>query len=234
MSPAQEFVPFPKIPRLLRDIVITEKIDGTNAGILIVTPESREDEPDLGEDYAPLEVTPPGVYASSRKRWITPERDNFGFARYVEENAEALTAILGPGMHFGEWWGAGIQRRYDQPAKRFSLFNLRKWGFRDAYSDERCEKRGNHPVSKEGRQLCQCHPGQEALSFPGLRLDVVPVLYAGIFSQIIIEETMRFLRAEGSVAAPGFMKPEGIVVFFPQAGHPFKITLEGDGHKDAR
>lgn len=99
------FIPFPKIPRLNRDIVVTEKIDGTNAGISV-------------------EET---VRAASRNRWITPDKDNFGFARWVQENASELGELLGPGMHFGEWWGSGIQRRYGQTTKRFSLFNVSLW-----------------------------------------------------------------------------------------------------------
>lgn len=33
--PEQQFVPFPKIPRLKRGCVITEKIDGTNAQVVV-------------------------------------------------------------------------------------------------------------------------------------------------------------------------------------------------------
>ena len=101
-----EFESFPKISRLNRDIIITEKIDGTNSQILVTSTE---------------------VVAGSRNRWITPEADNFGFARWVKENAEMLRAVLGEGRHFGEWWGAGIQRRYGIGEKRFSLFNVSKW-----------------------------------------------------------------------------------------------------------
>lgn len=102
-----EFEAFPKIPRLNRGMVVTEKIDGTNAAVIIT-----ED----GE-----------VGAQSRKRLITPDDDNFGFARWVHDNAEALAATLGPGRHFGEWWGQGIQRRYGLAEKRFSLFNTSRW-----------------------------------------------------------------------------------------------------------
>jgi hypothetical protein len=56
-------------------MVITEKLDGTNAQIFIA---------DDGE-----------VIAGSRNRWITPLNDNFGFARWVFENEDALRA-LGP------------------------------------------------------------------------------------------------------------------------------------------
>lgn len=42
------------------------------------------------------------------------------------------------------------------------------------------------------------------------------------------------LRDEGSVAAPGFMKPEGIVVFHVAAGVSFKKTLEKDDQPKGR
>lgn len=102
-----EFEAFPKIPRFSRGAIITEKIDGTNAVIRVT---------DDGSD----------LIAGSRSRWITPEADNFGFARWVQEyKAELLK--LGPGSHFGEWWGSGIQRRYGIKEKRFSLFNIHRW-----------------------------------------------------------------------------------------------------------
>src|SRR3990167_2668640 len=88
-------------------MVVTEKIDGTNAQIC---------------------VYPDGtMLVGSRTRWITPEDDNFGFARWVKDNEEALRTQLGFGIHFGEWWGAGIQRRYGLTEKRFSLFNVSRW-----------------------------------------------------------------------------------------------------------
>lgn len=84
-----EFTEFPKMARLSREIIITEKIDGTNAQILIT--ESGE------------------LFVGSRTRWITVQDDNFGFAKWVSENKETIMQ-LGKGRHFGEWWGSGIQR----------------------------------------------------------------------------------------------------------------------------
>jgi len=40
---------------------------------------------------------------------------------------EELRVGLGFGQHFGEWWGAGIQRTYGLSEKRFSLFNATRW-----------------------------------------------------------------------------------------------------------
>lgn len=171
-TPLPEFKEFAKIARLSREIVITEKIDGTNAQVFVT------------EDGT--------VLAGSRSRWITTLDDNFGFARWVTEHKDELRE-LGPGRHFGEWWGSGIQRKYGLSEKRFSLFNVSVWG--------------------ESRPAC-CH--------------VVPVLYRGRFNTFAIEEQLERLRLYGSVAAPGFMKPEGVVIFHAASGQLFKKTIEKD------
>lgn len=101
-----DFIPFQKIPRLKRGCVITEKIDGTNAQVVIDAEGN--------------------VRAGSRNRWITPGDDNFGFARWVSDHEEELHG-LGEGQHFGEWWGPGIQRGYGLKEKKFSLFNTGRW-----------------------------------------------------------------------------------------------------------
>jgi hypothetical protein len=166
---------FPKIARLFRDCIITEKLDGSNAQVIV------------GEDGT--------VAAGSRNRLITPGKgtDNYGFAGWVAENAEMLRR-LGPGRHFGEWWGQGINRGYGMTEKVFSLFNV-----------TRCEK--NPPPD-----CCR----------------VVPVLYRGPFSTAFAHRFLDDLNFEGSKAAPGFMKPEGIVVFHEASGTLFKATIEND------
>jgi hypothetical protein len=183
------FVEFPSIARLSRDVVVTEKIDGTNAQVHI-TEDGR-------------------VLAGSRSRWITPEADNFGFARWVADHADELRA-LGPGSHFGEWWGAGVQRRYGLDHKRFSLFNVSRWT---------CNRNDNQQTEDTYcHQVPCCH--------------VVPVLLRWTFDTAKIDETLAALAANGSAAAPGFMKPEGIVVFHTKANTLYKKTLDkNDGHK---
>lgn len=185
------FEGFPKIPRLNRDIVITEKIDGTN-GCLVVSDEME-------------------LLVQSRNRFITPERDNFGFARWAAENVEQLVLALGPGRHFGEWWGPGIQRGYGLAEKRFSLFNTHRWGWL---------------ANPEARTARPEIPQQ---------LSVVPVLYEGPWVKDGIwtpQYALTQLALDGSAASPGFMRPEGIVVFHTAGSVLFKATLEGDaGHK---
>lgn len=102
-----EHIEFPKIVRLSREIVITEKIDGTNGCICI------------GENGEFL--------VGSRSRWLSPEtEDNYGFLLWAMANKDELMK-LGVGWHYGEWWGSGIQRGYGLKEKRFSLFNVSRW-----------------------------------------------------------------------------------------------------------
>jgi hypothetical protein len=113
------FQAWPKIARLNRPIVVTEKIDGTNAAVVIEQCQPGE-ESFVGSGLR--------IGAQSRTKIITPGDDNYSFASWVQKNKEDLVK-LGPGRHFGEWWGAGIQKRYGKlkSEKTFSLFNTSRW-----------------------------------------------------------------------------------------------------------
>jgi hypothetical protein len=202
-----EFEKFASIGRLKRDCVVTEKIDGTNAQVYITEPSpvgSAEEDPNriasvtVFYNPASQDMTECHIYAGSRNRWVTPENDNFGWARWVKEHAVELVEGLGPGRHYGEWWGSGVQRRYGLTGddKRFSLFNVNRW--------------------------------QEGRATPPACCGVVPILYQGPFTDQAIDEAMTKLRNEGSVAAPGFMFPEGIVVYHVATKTLFKRTIEND------
>lgn len=165
-----DFIKWPKIPRLANEIFhISEKIDGTNACIIIT------------EDAQ--------VGAQSRTRLITPENDNYGFASWVYNNAPQLFEDLGPGHHFGEWWGQGIQRGYDLKEKRFSLFNPTK-------SSSLCS---NVPI---------------VASCPQVVLTEV------------LEITINQLITKGSRAAPGYMRPEGLVIYGEQSHVYWKVIID--------
>jgi hypothetical protein len=118
-----EFTGFNKIARLNRECVITEKLDGSNASLIIVPKSSI---PEIEYWKSELIVDDFIIRAGSRTRFIQPENDNFGFAKWVHSNAEELVK-LGEGQHFGEWMGQGIQRNYGLKEKRFYLFNTSKW-----------------------------------------------------------------------------------------------------------
>lgn len=187
-----DFQEFPKMVRLSRRCIITEKIDGTNAQILI------------GKDGS--------IKTGSRTRWITPEDDNFGFAAWVQENREELLK-LGAGRHFGEWWGLGIQRGYGLNERRFSLFNAIRWAAHGTPLKQ-IETADPRIVKMQDEAPACCH--------------VVPILNDDIFSVSAANRCLENLARDGSVAAFGFMKPEGIVVFHVAANIGFKKTIEKD------
>lgn len=211
-SGSVSFVEFPKMARLSRECIITEKIDGTNAQLYIAEL--------LPEDDIPMQSL--GVFdhngklhymmAGSRTKWITPQNDNAGFAAWCSRYFDQLKK-LGPGRHFGEWWGQGIQRKYGMTEKRWSLFNVSRWCLHGETpatiptADPRIVK------TQDMLPPC-CH--------------LVPVLRRGMFSTTMVESALHELHERGSLAAPGFMKPEGVVVFHVAGNVGFKKTLEKD------
>lgn len=204
-----EFKEFPKMARLSRDCVITEKIDGTNAQILIL---STTEVSEVDKEKMVWGDGGTAILAGSRTRWITPKDDNYGFAKWVSEMAPWLLH-LGPGRHFGEWWGAGIQRGYGVATKRWSLFNVGRWHL---YGEEpRAIPTQDPRVTKTTQELPSC-------------CGLVPILYSGMFTTRAVETALAELQNLGSAAAPGFMKPEGVVCFHTAANFGFKKTIEKD------
>jgi hypothetical protein len=197
-----EFTPFPKIPRLSREIVVTEKIDGTNASVFIEEVDPLQTQLGMAvATFVPHDGRLYRMLLGSRTRWITPNDDNFGFARWAVEHSQELVK-LGPGHHFGEWWGSGIQRGYDLPKgeKRFSLFNAHRW-------------------DSDDRPSC---------------CSVVPVLYRGDFDTKAIENCLWMLETQGSLAAPGFKNPEGVIVYHRASNQLFKKTIHKDNEPKSK
>jgi hypothetical protein len=202
------FGEFPKIARLNREVVVTEKIDGTNAQVYL--------KPKLEPGYAErvgligwvAENDAFWMFAGSRNRYITPEKDNFGFARWAKEHAEELFA-LGQGTHYGEWWGAGVQRGYGlvNGEKRFSLFNVGRW------------------YDEYGTNAAYAHDEKARVAPACCR--VVPILSV-LPNLDHVNAVLEALRQSGSAAAPGFMKPEGVVAFHSASGSLYKATCEKD------
>lgn len=206
-----QFEKWPGIPRLSKEkMIITEKLDGTNACIVMQPAPHGVGDQELTDSGIvlgmPNENAPFGVElvefaAQSRSRFITPKDDNYGFAKWAYQNAEKLYAILGYGKHYGEWWGSGIQRNYGLPEKRFSLFNAPRWNEQISYL---------------------------FATTPVAELRTVPMLYNGPadWSQV---ELWREKLAQGSVAAPNFKgKAEGMVVYLRELNASYKVLIEND------
>jgi hypothetical protein len=207
-----EFQEFEKISRLNREVIVTEKIDGTNGQVHIRPAEGSQLE--YGYDtQVEINGVPHYLRAGSRSRWVphVGNDDNCGFGRWVYQNAHELAA-LGPGAHFGEWWGAGIQRKYGLASKRWSLFNVGRW--KDAREDDL-------PLADKQQYAPPC-------------CHVVPVIARGIGFDAVVQQALTTLRQQGSLASPGFMKPEGIVAFHTHSRTLFKVTLERDEERKSQ
>lgn len=200
-----EFKEWPKIPRLFRECMITEKIDGMNAGVVIEKLPGNASLMSLWSDVKAIAlVNYEGdlfmVGAQARNGLITLKDDSHGFAAWVGKNAPDLVRILGVGTHMGEWWGGGINRGYGLPKgeKYFSLFNVARW---DPVYDEATWPAG---------------------------LSIVPVLYEGMFSTVSVRVAVEKLKDGGSFARGGYDRPEGVVVYHTAAEEMFKVTCERD------
>jgi hypothetical protein len=215
------FQEFPKMARLSREMIVTEKIDGTNAQVFILgNPEGYYTE----KYQEPFVIAkgecggnPAVMLAGSRSRYLTPKSDNFGFAAWVRDHAQELFG-LGLGRHFGEWWGSGIQRNYGQAEKRWSLFNVSRWCLH-GQEPQRIPS-ADPRIEKSQEVLPEC-------------CGLVPVLHRGVYSTLQCEMVLDELRMGGSKVAPGFMNPEGIVVYHVAGNVGFKKTLGDDGAKGA-
>lgn len=201
-----EFREFSKIHRLDKTtILITQKLHGTNASLWIVP----TGEIDYSEAEKPF-LTSDGqflVRPAKRTSFIDLENDNFGFAKFVAKNKDALARCLGPGTWFGEWVGPGINSGEGLKEKQFALFNV---------------------LALDDKIL-----NMRAAGLWPENVDTVPVLFFGPCTDLgkEAERVMTELKESGSKYAPGFMRPEGIVIQVLGTSATFKHVFEQEDTK---
>lgn len=187
-------------PRWHKGLTITEKIDGTNACVVIYDGQ---------------------VKAQSRNRMITPDDDNAGFAKWVYENAGALTDTLGYGYHYGEWFGPGIQKNpLGVESKRFALFGATKYTEGNGYELNKVDGLETVPLLFHGQA--------DAWTIPHLleKLNIYGSKVEGAKT-----ETVEVFPGPDGVY-PVAAKAEGVIVYHKETQQKYKILLEGDAfHK---
>lgn len=198
-----EFEKFGSLTRFSQGWTITEKIDGSNGQIAILDLSKWDEDGYIGPHPTELAVASRGdllIMAGSRNKWLdtTKQGDHMGFAKFVEANAEELIEKLGEGRHYGEWYGGKIQRGYGLKEKRFALFNAHRWSD-DAVRPECCEVVHSFTLDEY--------------------FDCPNIAAAGV---------MALLKIEGSFQVPGFMNPEGVVMFHRPSQTSFKKTFDYD------
>jgi hypothetical protein len=171
-----EFKSFKKIEHFDKlQMIITQKIHGSNAQVVI---------------------TENDILCGSRNRWLTPDDDNFGFAKFVHDNKEEFISKLGVGTHYGEWAGPGINSGEGLTEKTFILFDY--WKFSDVALPPNCRV---VPVLYKGKlNLDKIDEVMEDLRVNGSKLvpgfmkpeGVVITLNGGLFKKVFEPETTQW------------------------------------------
>lgn len=195
-----EFKSWGSTPRENKNKTITEKIDGTNACLVITNGK---------------------VIAQSRKRIITPEDDNYGFARWAYENAGALMDTLGYGYHYGEWYGEGIQKNpLGIEGKRFALFHPTKYNEGNGYILEKVDGLETVPLLHHG----QC----DVWTIPNIMQDLDTYgskVKGAKTTPVYIPGTDEFFFNQAA-------RPEGIIIWNNETRTRTKMLLDNDAfHK---
>lgn len=195
----ERFEAWPKtkhIDKVLGSVLVTEKIDGTNACVVF-------------DDNG-------GMFVQSRNRIITPATDNQGFARWAYHYQDDLFYVLGPGRHFGEWWGQKIGRTYNMGHNVFSLFNTQRFVKTDSLG-----------ISMETRA---------AETQIADQISSVPQLYYGPYGTPSMDVAIEELRTGSSRAATrygvDYTNPEGVCFYFREFDKVAKLVFANPGkHK---
>lgn len=196
-----EFVKFPKIPRLKRGMFVTEKIDGTNAQVYI----ERRDVIDEWVKCAEL--------ADLVDRRLVDSNDDFYMFvgsrnRYLAQGQDNYGFYKWACENSEELLKLGHGRHYGE-----------WWGQGIQRGYDRKDKRFS--LFNVGRWL---HPDVKRPAC----VRVVPLLFEGQMNIGAVEYCLRNLTRCGSQAAPGFPKPEGVVVFHTAMNGYFKVMCEHD------
>lgn len=212
------FKKFPKIQRLNREVIVTEKIDGMTAGVHVTPVDNIEQWEGPFVKHVRLGDDEFIVQASSKTHLLSANPSaHHNFVGWVQENARDLVEGLGVGSHWGEWWGQGINRNYGLTENRWSLFNVSRWAESWHIHGDAIRRPLLENAEQRYAPMC-CY--------------VVPVLARGLPADSednAVEVAINDLVKNGSRAVPGFKKPEGIVVYWTKGNTLMKWSFGGDG-----
>lgn len=221
-----EFKGWSKTPRLVpregKPVVISEKLDGANVGVHI-------------------EIRPHGHFGL-----IDRLAQGAGLTVNETSAADVITVVQDFPMDVEYWIGAQSRSRMINPSE--DMHGFARWVEDNAATLVADLGVGLHMGEWWGQGIRRGYGlAEKRLSLFNTRkwstqefvtpgLGVVPVLAESnyVFWSADVVRTADRLRMFGSEAVPGFMNPEGVCVYHPQADTVFKYTLDGDGHKGER
>jgi len=194
---------FPSIPRLNKPVIISEKIDGSNGQILVQRAtlplvEKFDLSPVEPVDYVSSDGVGYNIYAGSRNRWL-------GAGPNKPDNFGFAAWVQANSGELVETLGEGS--------------HYGEWwgpGIQRGYG-----------IAERRFSLFNTSRWMD-LETTDYGLSVVPVLgvHDGRDLTYAVNTAMISLETNGSVASPGFMRPEGVVAFHTAANQPFKVTFD--------
>lgn len=200
-----EFKPFTKMPRLRDEYMyITEKLDGTNAQVFIY--EKFSPETDVKVDLDEIEAFP----NKEKVQGAVPVRE----MRIGSRNRYINSVMDNYG--FAGWCYEHKEELMKLPPGR----HYGEWwgpGIQRGYSTKFKQFSMFNQSLRAIKEIIPC-------------INFAPILYEGEFNLEKIEEVMNSLKENGSAASPGFMEPEGVVIYLKKANLMFKKTYD-DRHK---
>lgn len=193
-----EFQPFKKIARLSRQCFVTEKIDGTSGLVGISEPGVIPGDGSMPICTVETGAGPVSVYAGSRTRWVLPGKSTDNYG-------------------FASW----VKENAEELLQLGSGYHYGEWwgrGIQRGYGLDHRRfslfnvSRWSGPNRGGAPECCS----------------TVPIIHEGEFDTLTIDACMTQLRHFGSLAAPGFDRPEGVVIYHTASGTFYKKTLERD------
>jgi len=164
----------------------------------------------------------PKIARLSRMITVTEKIDGTNASIFIGENGEFLT---------------GSRTRWITPDD--DNYGFSKWAHKN--KDELMELGAGHHFGEWWGQGIQRNYGADKKYFSLFNVSKwesvaarptcclsVPVMYEGIFAEDEIRIALNRLEHYGSVAASGFMKPEGVMIYHHAANIYFKKTIEKD------
>lgn len=198
-----QFEEFPKIPRMKKAISVTEKIDGTNAQVAIFALDSEEKLSAAQADSKCTAVVP-GAASGDLPLDIYAGSRN----RWITPGDDNFGFAAWVHAHVDELVAMGEGRHFGEWYGR---------GIQSHYFlDHRRFALFNTNRWLNDPKLPAC-------------CSVVPVLGHG--EDLDVDAIMEELKTNGSKAVPGFMAPEGIVVFHTASRQYYKRTFKMDTGK---
>jgi hypothetical protein len=252
-----EFKKFNKIPRLSRDVTITEKIDGTSGLVYIGETLSEENVAAAGLDWFQIAKK---IEDNNLGQYTNRALDTIRVHLNFQEHNEQLIKLFGDDLPTiieilrsttgkdGEFMVGSRNRWLDEHKDNYGFYH---W-----VADNKTELlklgQGYHYGEWMGNGIQRGYGLKEKRFYlfntsrwndpTGLITEdvtnrtlcpsccyVVPILYQGLFDTNKINETLENLKINGSRAVRGFMHPEGVVIYHHASRSYFKKTIENDG-----